>query len=845
MIIRTFFMIILFKVFLFSCGGFWYDDGRFLFLEKRDYPFAKYEENLEFASTYNTIIDDYRKRAKEANLSLWQEQLHNKLSKEQIENIIYKNKQVYLIKNEEILRYLAFVKKQEIHVTSSFYNYYSKKEKENAIKPEFLIEEALENLEKVQSSYLKKRYFFLALRLAHYKNLKPLDIYNTYSYLLDDKNKTIIDDWILGIYAGALTKKGEIVKGTYEFSKLFSNDRINWHLAFYNFKYIKTQEQWDKLVNLSKNKDEIAKLYAIRGLSKNANIIHELKNIAKLDINSKYYELLLYKALLKSQSFFDIENDLYGKNEKIDYTNFIDYLKTVKKDDMYLVNLTLGFFSYYQNNIKQAKQYLSILKEKYSSSHEVQNLDYILFLNDIKKVNGDVEKKIYEKLNLLSNNSCTFKSVEKYTFYKLKTLYKNSNLMFKSYLMSQMDYFDERSLDLNRVSRIDELMNNKTNNSFENYIVLKLKNKNIQKTLENAKVYGLINNFKFKEALDTNSEVLNNKVTFNIFENSIKGNNRKGEKYQETIKEVLKQLLTLEKILKSNPTDTLANYKYATAIYNLSYFGNSAKLTTIYKSSYSFKSLELEKSRIQTSINHYKKALQTSNNSELKAKILYSLAKNELALYDLKNSKKESYYKNYDSYSFDRLYYFSVNDYKNYIVQGYGEFFKKLEKEYSSTNYYKDLIQECGNLRYFQKVMQKVSVDDSFKNMKKDERKFLKYLEKDIQVKSRKALKDYDLIYFLKLTNNIAINNKTVTLYNNIAYYLQEKRKSDEAIYLLNKVLEVYPKRVVAYYNLGDAYWDSYNRFKAKKAYKKYVELMKEANKENKIPQVVIQRLKG
>lgn len=841
MLVRLLFVVLFFKAVLFSCGGFWYDDGKFLFLEKRDYPFAKYEENLEFASTYNSVIYDYEKRAKEANIALWQKQLKNKFTKKQIEKIVYKNKNLHLIEDKDTLDYLAFVKKQE-NLVSSFYKYYSKKQKQNILKPEILIDEALEKLQKVKSKDLKKRYFFLALRLAHYKNLKPLIIYDAHKYLLNNHSNTILDDWIQGIYAGALIRNNQISKGVYEFSKLFSKDKINWHLAFYNFKYIKNQFQWDELVDLTTSKEELTKLYAIRGLSKNANIIHELKNIAKLDINSKYYELLLYKALLKSQSFFDIENSLYGKNEKVDYTNFINYLKTVKKDDMYLVNLTLGFFSYYQNSIKQAKYYLGLLKEKYSSSHEVQNLDYILFLNDIKKINSDVEKKIYNKLNFLSNNSCTFNSIEKYTFYKLKNLYKNSDLEFKSYLMSQMDYFDERSLNLDRLNKIDDLLNSKTNNSFENYIASKIKNKDIQKTLEYARIYELINNFKFEEALQSKSALLDYKVTFNIFHNSIRGNNRDGKQYEKSIKDVLTKLLNLKKTLQNKPNDVLANYEYATGIYNLSYFGNSAKLTTIYKSSYNFKSLQLEKRRIQTSIKHYKKALENAKEQEFKAKVIYALAKNELALYDLKNSRKENYNEVYNSYVFDRLYYFSKEDYKKYVVEGYGEFFKKLQEEYFNTNYYKELIKECYNLNYFQKLVKDVSLDDEFKNINRI--KLLKDLEKEIQLKSRRDLKSYDLIYFWKLINNIPINNKTVTLYNNIAYYLQEKRKNDEAIYLLNKVIESYPKRVVAYYNLGDAYWDSYNKFKAKKAYKKYVYLMKKLNKTNKIPQKIEQRLK-
>ena len=89
------------------------------------------------------------------------------------------------------------------------------------------------------------------------------------------------------------------------------------------------------------------------------------------------------------------------------------------------------------------------------------------------------------------------------------------------------------------------------------------------------------------------------------------------------------------------------------------------------------------------------------------------------------------------------------------------------------------------------------------------------------------------------------IDKKDVVKLNNIAYHLQKAGANEEAVYLLEKILKKYPKRMVAYYNLGDAYWAIGEKKKAIKAYKTYIKQMKEKGKSKKIPQIIKDRTKG
>jgi tetratricopeptide (TPR) repeat protein len=107
--------------------------------------------------------------------------------------------------------------------------------------------------------------------------------------------------------------------------------------------------------------------------------------------------------------------------------------------------------------------------------------------------------------------------------------------------------------------------------------------------------------------------------------------------------------------------------------------------------------------------------------------------------------------------------------------------------------------------------------------------------------KSANIIKKFSLKKLDIFLENISIG-KNLTKYNNIAYYLQKAGSNEEAIYLLEKILEKFPKRTVAHYNLADAYWALGDKKKAVASYKTYIKQMKEKGKAKRIPKIVKQR---
>jgi len=92
--------------------------------------------------------------------------------------------------------------------------------------------------------------------------------------------------------------------------------------------------------------------------------------------------------------------------------------------------------------------------------------------------------------------------------------------------------------------------------------------------------------------------------------------------------------------------------------------------------------------------------------------------------------------------------------------------------------------------------------------------------------------------------DNSVITEDNIGKVNDLAFFLEQGKKYDEAITILNRVINFAPLRVVAYVNLGDAYYGINSVQNAKESYLKYIDLMKNEGKESKIPKRVFERVK-
>ena len=129
-------------------------------------------------------------------------------------------------------------------------------------------------------------------------------------------------------------------------------------------------------------------------------------------------------------------------------------------------------------------------------------------------------------------------------------------------------------------------------------------------------------------------------------------------------------------------------------------------------------------------------------------------------------------------------------------------------------------------------------IDKTLQNLKKKYHLWLSsYKDK------KPFLIDAGLIQIFEWLNLLSLSSNTVEMYNNIGYFLFKKGKYIEAIYLLEKVVDKFPDRMVAQLNLADALYDFGQVKQAIPFYSAYYKRMKAANKVKKIPAYVGYRL--
>ena len=86
------------------------------------------------------------------------------------------------------------------------------------------------------------------------------------------------------------------------------------------------------------------------------------------------------------------------------------------------------------------------------------------------------------------------------------------------------------------------------------------------------------------------------------------------------------------------------------------------------------------------------------------------------------------------------------------------------------------------------------------------------------------------------------VSNVNIFQYNDLGYYLYNGKHYDAAEFILEYLLQIFPKRTVAYLNLGDTYWSLGKTSDAQRMYRNYTYFMNQNNKSNKIPKYIKER---
>ena len=517
----------------------------------------------------------------------------------------------YLRKNKcvETVRYLIFAKRCEPYVVKSD----AWKDAPNTARRlmQELIGEGQEAFRRTKSHYIRLRYAYQLIRLAHYSQQyqQVLDLYEDLMPKIDN-DPSIIEYWIMGHRAGALLALGNRVEAAYLFSRIFENCPSKRESAYRSFS-IKTDEEWKACLLRCQNDQERATLYAIRANHPKSKLLVEMRNIYSLAPNSPYLNLLLIQEMKKLEknllgvSFNDKRRRneyYYGIPSKDAGQRVIELQRFVSQvlndglvDDVALWRLIEGYLAFLSGNFYDAsaafEQARQVITPKSFLEEQLEVFKLAMQLSAYQKISDEMETEVAD-IRRLNDLYDKYEDFTDFTDDKMYQLYTQTGHPGKAFLFQH----NVQELKPNpQPAILDELIAvclKPDRTKLENQLVAQGDSTFLNVLLDMKATY-LMNNYQFEAALETFKKMSRlDWDNFGLFYPFIERINDcvhcKG--WPDNITplnkgQLLERLLELEYEAKAGTGNTAWNYyQIGLALYNMSYFSYSWKAMDYYRS---------------------------------------------------------------------------------------------------------------------------------------------------------------------------------------------------------------------------------------------------------------------
>lgn len=237
----------------------------------------------------------------------------------------------YLFKNKknEVPEYLLFAKECEPHVVKN--DSWEEIIRDSSAMT-VLIQQGEEKYSSCSDKFLKERYAYQIIRLAHYSKQyeKAISLYEKYFV---DNDKTLIQNWALSHKAGCLRKLNRVAEANYIFSKLFDTCPSRSMVGTASFVFL-NDSLLEKTLQLCRSDHEKTAVYTIASY-KAAVDLESLEHIYELEPKSKFLELLLSREISRMErevlpAKYSGSFNIYFEMDSIRYTYYDpDYNRSV------------------------------------------------------------------------------------------------------------------------------------------------------------------------------------------------------------------------------------------------------------------------------------------------------------------------------------------------------------------------------------------------------------------------------------------------------------------------------------------------------------------------------------
>ena len=624
---------------------------------------------------------------------------------------------------DDTVDYLIFAKTVEPHVTAPADAWEAPPRDLPTMQN--LIDEGITKMRRARSHYIKMRYAYQVIRLAHYMKdyRQAINLYETL-LLKFDPQESIINNWILGHYAGALMGLGQNVEASYIFSKIFIESPGRRESAFRSFK-IETDEEWRELLLRAESDEDRANLYVLRANERNARALEEMEAIYRLKPNHRFLPMLLVKELEK------LEDQLLGTefNENlprgyperwaqqyaIDLQKFARRVRgeqRVPQPELWqlaegYLELLAGDYIGAENSFRETAPRL----ENDTLRRQLETWNLVLNVVKLDTADRQAEMLLYDARD--RDQFARYESFADMTRDKLVYLYRRDGMIGKAFLASNhledLRYNPREELvsDLFRLvgrenlTRIEELLIGRSQRELDFF-------------LSDLQAVRYMQEGQFEAALRTMKRIPRAEWDrFGVFDpfvstlrDCINCPHSRDTMDLYNRGELLEQLLNLESRARAQPERAARDYfSYGVALWNMTYFGHSWDAMDYFRSGSSWDYLgthsdgvvphqeapygNLEYFNVQRALYYFERSRLMANSQEVAGAASIWAAKCEQVLFYM-----SPYYE-----------YAGANQIP-LMPEEYTRHYKLLKESYPETDAYDRMIREC---KYFEAYVRRTS----------------------------------------------------------------------------------------------------------------------------------------
>ena len=731
-----------------ACGGGDFDDSYYsnftpeAFVAKEYTPFFYTSSTTYYGYEYNN--ENSNTRYNDIVLKEWDDYLGQSLKKEELNTLLFKLSyggvdSVYnyytgklkvlapklpdlksaKLKKQQVttfFNYLLLAKQCETFAVT-YRNYWE--DKPAVTTPETALGAALiKSFDQTKDLFIKQRLWFQLVRYSYFEELDAVakgktpnndlvTFFDKYSTLFP---KNSIYYRALGYVAGHYYKQGDFANANYLYSLCYDFSSEMMIPSKWSFRP-QNEADWEKSLALAKTTAEKITLWQMMGISSDES--RAIEKIYALDPKSGKLDILLSRLINKNEgpefSYDGSVNTHYAENLKNAVTLVSIIASANNTSKPYFWNLAAGYLNSLKGNYSIAKTYYRKAKTQFPDNNKLllaqyKLLDWTLYISQLQKIDAAAEKQMVGHVNWMSDLSngkdtianLRFSKALGQTIDKLAALYAKQGDLVKSECFKTTHGFYANNQNIESMKAL-LLKANKTpfEKAMLRYYPYKVEDLYYHQGLM------LVYQDKTDEAIammeksgDKSGLVLLGNP-FNIRINDCHDCDFElPQKTKYTRLSLVKTIKTIKAEIAAGKNLYTNNYLLANAYYNITHYGNARYFYSTSIVGLGDSPMDIDKSfRVaitsgKLAEKYYLLARAAAKTKEQKARCTFMASKCE---------RNDVYNTAYNDKNTKKTYVWEFTFPKTPM----GKYFAELKTNYSNTQYYKEVLQECGYFRTY------------------------------------------------------------------------------------------------------------------------------------------------